>query len=183
MSFWKRRKAEEPAELDNGSLRGMLNEHRRVEEIVGEVGGGYWEAIESSPAMIQSVNPDGKYFYVNRAWREELGYSLEEAKDLSFLEVIHPDYHEHCTMVFGELMSGKPHGRVQCDFIRRDGSIVHVEGNVSCRVEEGRPVATRGVFHPAGEPLLESERAESGEREGGIDMEEAFLEFRDLQGV
>jgi PAS domain S-box-containing protein len=178
--FRRRKREEESApELDNGSLRGVLDDHRRVEEVVGEVGGGYWDMIENSPSMIQSVNPDGKYFYVNRAWRDELGYSIEEARGLSFLEVVHPDYHEHCTLVFSDILSGKSHAGVECDFVCKDGSVVHVRGNVSCRFEEGKPVATRGVFRLADEPLPESEAV--GDFEGGIGMEEAFLAFQDLR--
>jgi PAS domain S-box-containing protein len=194
MGLFRKREGK-PPEQDGADARGVedLLVHRsRVEEVIGERGGGYWELIESSRNLIQSVTPDGHFFYVNRAWLETLGYGPDDVKELTFLDTIHPDSRTHCSEVFKQLMSGEKYARVCCDFVAKDGTRVAVEGNVSCRLEEGRPIATRGFFRkvsPEGEmckdeieelkPVREPAEAEI-EILDGIPLEDLYLTFHDL---
>ena len=169
----KRRKKKKEEDLADGFGEGFAYS-RKVEEIIGN----YYELIERSDDLIQSVMPDGRYFYVNRACRETLGYSREEVADLCFLDVIHPDSRSHCKAVFGELLCGKSFQHIEFDLITRNGERLSVEGDVSCSFEGGKPVATRGVFRPASAREERPEEYKAGEE--GISPEELFLEFRDL---
>jgi light-regulated signal transduction histidine kinase (bacteriophytochrome) len=44
-------------------------------------------------------------------------------------------------------MQGEALDSICARFVAKDGSTILVEGNSSCRFENGRPTATRGVFH------------------------------------
>jgi PAS domain S-box-containing protein len=164
--------------------RGGMDElarHRQVEEIIGELGGGYWDLIENSRYLIQSVNPEGMFFYVNKTWRDTLGYSTEEAKRLSFMDVMHPDCLEHCMNIFKDLMEGKSYSRVECELVAKDGTVISLEGNVSCHFKDGKPVATRGFFKNLTSPeRYEEEDREISEDLCGFSLEEVYLEFHDL---
>lgn len=104
------------------------------------------DLCENARDMIQSVDTDGRFLYVNRAWRETLGYGEAEVRRLRVMDVIHPECREHCAQQFQQLMRGVPVVLVQTDFVSSRGARVPVEGTASCRAEDGRVVSTRGIF-------------------------------------
>lgn len=164
------------------ALRHEMDARRRVEEVIGEAGGGYWELIENSPNLIQSVSPQGRYFYVNRTWREVLGYSHEDAEKLTFMDVLHSDCLDHCMDIFNKLIAGSNFEKVDTDFVTKHGVPLKVQGNLSCYFEGGKPVATRGVFTLVKEHESAEREVTRGEGEG-FEPEEVYLEFRDLMKV
>lgn len=144
-----------------------------VEEVIGD----YFDLVDNSAHLVQSVMPDGRFFYVNRRWRELLGYGIEEVAEMRFLDAIHPDSRPHCFDLFQEMASGRcPIEKVELDFIARDGERVMAKGEVACRVEKGKMLATRGVFSPVREGADAAPRVE-GEP---FEADELFLEFKDL---
>ncbi len=109
------------------------------------------DLLESANDLIQSVSPEGHFLFVNRAWRETLGYTEEEVLELRFLDIVRPDYHEHCQQVLRYILTAGTLGRVVVAFVARDGREILVEGSLNCRYEEGKAVATRGIFRDISE--------------------------------
>lgn len=107
----------------------------------------YRDLFENALDMIQSVDPDGRFEYVNAAWLRTLGYMAEELASLTFQEVIAPEQQEHCKVLFERAMNGEDIGRLATVFMARDGRRVFVEGTTSVRTVGGRVVATRSIFH------------------------------------
>lgn len=106
----------------------------------------FHDLLENANDLIQSVDPEGKFLFVNRAWRETLGYSPEEVESINLFDIIDPSCSEKCMVVFHEVMDGKRPGRVEAIFRSKSGKKVYVEGNVNCRFSEGKALYTRGVF-------------------------------------
>ncbi len=102
--------------------------------------------LDNANDMIQMISPDGKFLYVNRAWREKLGYSEEESARLNLMEILHPDCREHCMAMFERVLGGESLRDVPAIFVAKDGRSITVEGNVNCRFEDGKPVQTRAIF-------------------------------------
>lgn len=102
--------------------------------------------IENGSDLIQSIGPDGKFLFVNNAWKKTLGYSDEEIQNLSVFDIIHPDCIPHCKTIFGEIMQGIEVTNIETIFISKKGKNIVVEGNINTRFENGRPVYTRGIF-------------------------------------
>jgi len=105
------------------------------------------DLFEHSSNLIQSVTPDGSFLYVNPAWKKALGYNDDEVANLNLFDVIHPDSLPHCRDLFSRLVTGEDIEHVEAQFMTKDGRTIIVEGNSSCRFENGIPVATRGTFH------------------------------------
>jgi PAS domain S-box-containing protein len=117
-----------------------------IDRTIREREARYRDLFENANDLIQSVGPDGRFLYVNRAWRETLGYSEEEVAGLTFLDVIHPASREHCMRLFQCLMAGENFARVETVFVTKTGNPVIVEGNVNCGAADGSSTATRGIF-------------------------------------
>jgi PAS domain-containing protein len=71
-------------------LRGMvealrLSEQRlkQTEESLRESEARYRDLFENVNDLIQCVNPEGRFVYVNRAWKETLGYSDHDIEGLN----------------------------------------------------------------------------------------------------
>jgi PAS domain S-box-containing protein len=116
----------------------------------------YRDLLENASDLIQSVSPDGHFQYVNRAWRDTLGYTAEEVKTLMLWDVVRPEYPGTERDVVEQILTEDGRGRIEALFITKDGREITVEGSVNCRYVEGMPVATRGIFRD----ITERKRAE-----------------------
>ena len=130
-------------------LRGVMidiTEHRRAEETVQESESHLRDFLDNVSDLIQSVSPEGRFRFVNRAWRESLGYREDEIPQLSLFDTIHPDQRQHFLTLRQRLLQGEPLQNVETVFVAKDGRNLTVSGNINCRFEHGKPVATRGIF-------------------------------------
>ena len=134
--------------------------------------------LEGTNDLIQMVSPEGKFLYVNRAWREKLGYSEEESARLNLGEILHPDCRDHCLAMFQRVLGGEALREVPAIFVAKDGRSIAVEGNVSCRFEDGKPVQTRAIFRDVTErQRIERELRQAHEK---LTRSHAELEQRNL---
>jgi PAS domain S-box-containing protein len=134
----------------------------------------YRDLFENANDLIQCIDPDGSFLYVNRAWCETLGYSLEEVQDLTIFDIIHPECSE-CGSEFKNVVYGEKTGHIEIKFITQTGREIIVEGNINNILEGGRFVGTRGIFRnitekrKTEERLLTAQKIESlGVLAGGI---------------
>jgi len=123
-----------------------INQYQQTEEALHETEARYWDLFENANDLIQSVTPEGKFIYVNRAWREALGYNNVEVENLSILDIIECDSQAHCMEIFKRVMLGEKIDKVETTFITKLGKKLVVEGSVNCKIVSGEPVSTRSIF-------------------------------------
>jgi PAS domain S-box-containing protein len=92
-----------------------------------------WRAVFENSAIgvsLQDVN--GRFLAVNRAYEKMLGYTEEELRGLSFLDVTKEDDRESNWALATELLEGKRERyQVEKQYRRKDGSLLWVRNNVS----------------------------------------------------
>ncbi|AFY73310.1 PAS domain S-box [Synechococcus sp. PCC 7502] len=105
--------------------------------------------FDNANDLIQSVFlPDGRFEYVNQAWRETLGYSKAEVVKLTIFDVLH----SHSQMPYREILRQMQAGIltkvdwVELVFLTKTQQEVIAEGSINCRMKDGVPVATRAIF-------------------------------------
>ncbi|MDO8414371.1 MAG: EAL domain-containing protein [Gallionellaceae bacterium] len=118
---------------------------------------GYQHLIETTHELVQSIGPDGHFTFVNHALCEALGWTCEEALQLSFSQIVKPDQLSHCQALFGQLMQGKNFNQVEVTFVAKDGHEIIVEGNLSSIFVDGMFVGTQSFFRD----ITERKRAEA----------------------
>ncbi|WAC05823.1 MAG: PAS domain S-box protein [Methanoregula sp.] len=119
---------------------------KRSKEALREIEEKYQDFIDNATDLIQSVTPEGKIEYVNKAWKKTLGYSEKDIPHLSLMDFVHPDSLSHCMEAFKRVLSGENIRDIDAVFISKDGKKVSVEGNANCRFVNGKPTYTRGIF-------------------------------------
>ena len=138
-----------------------ITERKRAEQALRESEAKYRDLFENANDLIQSVTPEGRFLYVNRAWNEALGFDDDELSELNLFDIVHPASRAGCRESFDRVLAGERLDNVEAVFVTKDGREVVVEGSASCRFDEGRPVSTRGIFRD----VTERKRTEEALRE------------------
>lgn len=123
-----------------------ITERKRAEEALREHGEQLRDFFDNANDLIQSVDLEGRFLYVNRAWLRTLGYREEELPNISLFDIIHPSERAHCMEAFQRAMRGEQLTNVEATFVARDGRSIQVEGNVNVRLAEGKVPITRSIF-------------------------------------
>ncbi len=135
-----------------GVLRDVT-ERREAERALVESEKRYRDLFESANDLIQMVDVNGKLRYANRAWCRALGYEREEilAGDVCLEDILSEESKEHCMDTFCKVMQGERLDRVEAVFVSKSGQEIPVEGSITCKMENGLPFSTRGIFRDISE--------------------------------
>jgi len=139
----ERRKVEVQLHQLNEELENRV-EQRTAEVIEREA--QLRDFFDNATDLIQSITPEGKFLFVNRAWKQTLGYSPQDLMNLKIRDVIHPRSLDHYLEMMQSILSSQKSQSIEATFVTKDGREIIVEGNVNCRVEDERVIATRGIF-------------------------------------
>ncbi|MEQ2008927.1 MAG: PAS domain S-box protein [Limisphaerales bacterium] len=156
-----------------------ITEHKAMENELHHREEQLRDLFENASDLIQSVASDGRILFVNRAWLNTLGYRMGDLAALTVFDIIHPDCLAECREQFTRVLQGEALENLQAVFRARDGRAVHVEGNASCRFEDGRPVSTRAIFRD-----ITKRKLVEAERERLIaELQAALAEVHTLSGL
>jgi PAS domain S-box-containing protein len=128
-----------------------ITPQREAEEQVRESERRYHDLIESSHDIVQSIDPEGRFEFVNRSWHEHLGYSPEELPDLTLFDIVDEVDHDHCSLLIQQVMSGMSFEKVEVTFVAKGGRKFPVEGNATGRFYDGQFVGTHTFFRDVSE--------------------------------
>jgi|Deesub1362A_J573_1020465.scaffolds.fasta_scaffold00171_59 PAS domain S-box-containing protein/putative nucleotidyltransferase with HDIG domain len=156
-----------------------VTEKRRMESALRESEQRYKDLFDNAHDMIHSVDIEGRIIFANKSWLETLGYEEEDLKGLTIFDILHPDSVEHCREVFKRVLSGEPQNNVEATFITKDGRRIDVLGNISCRMKDGKVIATQGIFRD----VTEQKRAEAILRRAAQEWRETFDAIPDFISV
>ncbi|MBI2568163.1 MAG: PAS domain S-box protein [Candidatus Schekmanbacteria bacterium] len=104
-------------------LRNQLHELARLKAVRDDI-------LDNTSDLIQRIGPDGRFEYVNRAWRETLGFHDADLAFLSIFDVIAPECRQHAAGLLG---LGDAVGRspdLGVTFLSKGGERVELERTV-----------------------------------------------------
>ncbi|MFC1575221.1 response regulator [Gemmatimonadota bacterium] len=137
----------------NTALAREIDVRRQAERILQESEERLQDFLDNAHDLIQSVDPEGNFLYVNRAWELALGYSADELGKLNFFEILHPDCVKRCRRDFGLVLQGRTFPALEVDIIAADGRTVRCSGSANVRHQDGEAVATRTIFRDISEQV------------------------------
>jgi len=111
--------------LDEEALREAHVQVTRSEE--------RWRAVyENSAIGVALTDLKGRFLAANPVYQKMLGYTDEELRTLSFLDVTHEDYRESNRALVAELLEGKRQQfQIEKQYRRKDGSLIWVKNSAS----------------------------------------------------
>ncbi|MEH2364267.1 GAF domain-containing protein [Nostoc sp.] len=104
------------------------------------------DLFDNATDLLQRVSPDGRILFVNRAWKETLGYNDADLEQLSIFQIIHPDDLAHFQTAIQSLFTGALSLDIETRFLTKDDREIIVKGNINCQFQDEQPIATRGIF-------------------------------------
>jgi len=157
--FWRRDGSSFPVEYSVSPLRNSggaiggsivvftdIAERKRAEQTLRESEERFRDLFENATDLIQSVDMDGRFLFVNRAWKQTLGYTDEDLKTLRLFDIVDPAVLKNCIDMFQRLLSGEKLPAIETAFVAKSGRTIDVEGNAHCQMRDGKAVGTRGIF-------------------------------------
>jgi PAS domain S-box-containing protein len=130
-------------------LRGLvvdISERKKAEEALKQTEENHKTLLNSANVLIQSVNAECRYVYVNDEWKKTLGYTDKDLEVITMMNVIRKDQITHCMNIFKSVVSGNPVYDVETVFVAKDGKEIVVHGNACPIFKEGKFASTDAFF-------------------------------------
>ena len=102
--------------------------------------------LNAANVLVQSVDAEGRYSFVNEEWKRVLGYTVEDLKNVTIMDVVQKDHIQYCMSVFKEVMNGACVREVETIFVAKDGNEIVVSGNACPIFKDGKFVSTVAFF-------------------------------------
>ncbi len=118
------------------------------------------DLIDNTSDLIQLVSLDGRFLFVNRAWRERLGYEVDELVSLSLKDVLWPDAADATLQLLKRVEEGEKVPDFETVFWSKQRKKIYLTGSVTCRYENDKPTAFRCILHDA-TSRVRAERSQS----------------------
>lgn len=131
-----------------------------------------WRSVfENSAVGVALTDLAGRYLAANPVYQRMVGYTEEDLRALSFLDLTHEDYREANWALITELVEGKRQQfQIEKKYRRRDGSLMWVRNNVS--LVPGSESCER-VIMAIVEDITERKQTEEQLRQSEADLAEA----------
>lgn len=157
-----------------GIFRDITNLNRAQEELKASEE-KYRDLFDNATDLIQSIDPDGRFIYVNSAWKRTLGINDGDLKDLHVFDIVHPDYKEQCIEMFKKVRRGENIEKEEIILVTKKGKIILAEGNLSGRFVDGNLFSTRAIFRDITERKLTEEIIRSSEQRYRAIYNQAYI--------
>ena len=142
-----------------------ITQRRLAEDALRKSEASLQDFLDNANDLIQILDLKGRFLYVNRAWQLALGYNEAEIGSLTIHDILHKDFRESSLGLFSSISRISQVVGHELVFVAKNGKAIIVEGNITTQMEEGLPVAVRGIFRDITKRKL---------------LEEQFLEQKSL---
>jgi PAS domain S-box-containing protein len=134
-------------EIANRVLNLKIDELEQAQQSIRSAQERLEDFFDTTTDIVQISDQSGQLLYVNQAWRQTLGYELEDLRQLDSRTILHPDDLQ-------TLMDKVNAGIVRGDHVfeltsrvrTKDGRILHCEGTVTFRILEEGGHESQAVF-------------------------------------
>ena len=134
-----------------------IRERKKMESALRESEERYRMLIETTRDLIYTTNSKGFLTYVNPTLEKVLGYMHSELNGESFAQIVSPEDIDRLRDIIRRSMKGDSIPVYEADLIRKDGTKLSVEFNVTTLLDsEGKPVGRYGI----GRDITERKRLE-----------------------
>ena len=136
----------------------------RMEKSFYESEEKYRDLVEKADIAILINNVDGKFVYCNQKLADIFGYSIEEVKNMSIQELVHPDDFERVMGFHNNRILGKDVPcRYECRGIGKGNKVIHLEVVANLLKEGNNVIGTRSYLWDITKRKLMEEKSQESE--------------------
>ncbi len=106
-----------------------------------------YRIFDNVPDLIQIISPAGKFIFVNKVWKDTLGYSDTEISRLNFKDLIHIESYRKTRNDLLHLANVGSLTNFQTAFKAKNGRKIELSGTISCEYEQGKLTSYRAVLN------------------------------------
>jgi PAS domain S-box-containing protein len=139
----------------------------------------YRDFVENAYDLIQSVDVNYKFLYVNRKWREVLDYNENDVEKLTLWDILRKDQIPRCMDFFKKVSEGKMLNQLETIFVAKNGEEKYVEGNVHGQFKGGKLITTWAIFRD----ITERKRIEQELEHEKLELKKSNAELTKLNEV
>ncbi len=122
-----------------------ITERKATERELRESEERYRDLVENARDIIYTHDLEGKYTSVNSAGEQLLGYTREEARGMSQLQVVAPEYLERAREMIARKLAGNGKTVYELEVVAKDGRRLAVEVNSRLTYRDGLAVGVQGI--------------------------------------
>ncbi|WP_245897371.1 PAS domain S-box protein [Hymenobacter nivis] len=115
--------------------------------LAGHDGSHLQEFLDNAQDLVMHLSADNNLLFVNKAWKEKLGYTDADLAHHSLTDVVHPYYKAKLLYQLRNLYEGEPVNKIETVFLTSTGKPVHLIGSLSAVREPGQPVSGHAILH------------------------------------
>jgi PAS domain S-box-containing protein len=138
----------------NDALAREVSIRAQAQEALKEGRARIQDFLDNANDLIQTVAPDGRFLYVNSAWKRVLRYTDEDLERKNVFDIVHPAWVGRLKEELTRVHSGQPARRFNVEFISADGRVVILSGSAAAQFDRGLAIATQGIFRDVTEQRL-----------------------------
>lgn len=124
-----------------------ITEKRKVREALEKSNEQLKDLFDNANDLIQIFTLDGKFLFVNKTWKEKLGYSNHEIPNIRFEDIIDQNQKENTLSALNTLVEGKKLPKLDTILISKSGTRIYVTGSVNCNYRNGKVKEFQGIFY------------------------------------
>ena len=128
-----------------------VTEKDRINKALEKSNSRLQELFDNAHDLILVLSIDGNFKFTNKSWISAVGYSSDELKHSSFVELVHPDYRVHTENFLKHLGSSEKSGQLETVILSKEGNHIFLSGSINCTFENGVPAEFRIIFHDISE--------------------------------
>ncbi|MBP6511917.1 MAG: PAS domain S-box protein [Bacteroidia bacterium] len=125
------------------TIRIDITEKKNSEIRTRESEENFREIIQSSNDLIQSLNTDGTFDFVNASWLKTMGFTEEELSKMTIFDIISEDYLSKCLETFQRVLGGEKADNVKTIFITKSNKKVILEGSAVPKIKDNKVIGVR----------------------------------------
>ncbi|HCG00907.1 MAG TPA: hypothetical protein DEV93_10240, partial [Chloroflexi bacterium] len=112
----------------SAALEALTESQRRLEESETR----YRGMIENASVGVALSSVDGHYLEVNAAYEEMIGYTAAELRQMTFMDLTHPEDLEDDLILFAEVVAGNRDSyQLEKRYLRKSGDVIWVRISIS----------------------------------------------------
>lgn len=124
-----------------------ISEKKKVQEALEKSNAQLKELFENANDLIQIFSPDGSLQFVNKAWKEKMGYDQSEIPHLNLKDIVHASAKKETFKNLERLAQGETIEKFETVYVTKNGRSILLSGNVNCSFENGQVNEFRGILH------------------------------------